>query len=170
MNGLYQISNLGNIKTSRRQGSKGGLLTPSKGKNGYYVVNLVKNGKSKFFLCHRIIAEAFIPNPNNYPYINHIDGNKQNNNISNLEWCTCQHNVREAYRIGLSPKGLGTRLSNCHPVIQLDMNCKFIKEWEYIRLASLALNIPEASISACCRGKHKSTHNFKFVYKEDYTF
>lgn len=122
------------------------------------------------FLCHRIIAEAFIPNPNNYPCINHIDGNKQNNNLNNLEWCTHQHNMKEAYRIGLNSKGLGTHLSNYHAVIQLDMNYNFIKEWDYIKLASLDLGIPEASISDCCRGKHKSTHNFRFVYKEDYTF
>lgn len=71
--GLYQISNLGNIKTTRRQGSKGGLLSLYKRDDGYYEANLVKNGKCKLFLCHRLVAQTFIPNPNNYKYINHYE-------------------------------------------------------------------------------------------------
>lgn len=166
--GIYEISNFGNIKTRRRQGSKGGLLSPYKRPDGYYEVNLRKDNNSKLFLLHRLVAETFIPNPKKYKYINHIDGNKKNNKISNLEWCTFQHNMIEAYRIGLNPKRYGKKNPNHHSIVQLDMNNNFIKEWDYIRIASLTLKIPEASISDCCRKKHKSTHNFKFIYKEDY--
>ena len=113
--GLYQASNLGNIRSLdriRKQYNHNGIATVKyKGKilkqqikrgTGYYVVRLYDNNKkSKTKLVHRLIAETFIQNKNNFPVINHIDGNKKNNNITNLEWCTQSHNVKESYRLGL---------------------------------------------------------------------
>lgn len=97
--GLYQISNLGNVRSFKAV-SKGGNLKPVYRK-GYATVILRKNGVSKVHSIHRLIAEAFIPNPDNLPYINHIDGNKSNNDISNLEWCTQLENMRHAFNTGL---------------------------------------------------------------------
>ena len=76
-------------------------------KNGYKRVHVSKNGKSKRLLVHRIVATAFIPNPDNLPEVNHKDGNKQNNNVSNLEWVTASENQKHAYKTGLkSAKGI----------------------------------------------------------------
>ena len=93
--GLYQASNLGRIKSKHK------ILKQILRKDGYYFVNLSKNGKIKPIKVHRIIAQTFVNNKNDYNIINHIDGNKQNNKVSNLEWCTQSHNIKEAYRMGV---------------------------------------------------------------------
>lgn len=101
--GQYQVSNLGNVRSLIRNK----ILKPAKISNnrinstGYYVVNL----KGKLYYIHRLVAETFIPNPNKLPQVNHIDGNKLNNCIDNLEWCTNSENIKHAYRTGLM-KGL----------------------------------------------------------------
>lgn len=101
--GYYQISNLGNIKSLERivkvnnNGDFGKkqerVLKPHLQNNGYYYITLYKGNKRKNNLIHRLVADAFIDNPNNYPIINHKDENKQNNNVENLEWCTYSYNV-----------------------------------------------------------------------------
>ena len=93
LEGLYQVSNLGNVKSlNYHRSGKSKLLKPGKDKNGYLFVILSKNGKMKTFRVHRLVAETFIPNPNNLPCVNHKDENPSNNNISNLEWCDYQYN------------------------------------------------------------------------------
>ena len=96
----YQISNYGNVKSLLSNK----ILKPSivayrdpNRNNGYYVVNL----KGKLYYIHRLVAENFIPNPNHLPQVNHIDGNKQNNKVDNLEWCTASENIKHAYSMGL---------------------------------------------------------------------
>ena len=102
--GLYQVSNLGRVKSLPKiQGrtlNKEIILKPRK-KNGYYQRALSKNKISKRFLVSRLVAIAFIPNPKNKQTVNHIDGNKLNNNIKNLEWNTRSENTLHAFRIGL---------------------------------------------------------------------
>lgn len=90
----YQVSNFGRVK------GKHGLLKPQFDHN-YYHVTLFKKGKRFMKLIHRLVATAFIPNPNNKPQVNHIDGVKTNNNLSNLEWVTNGENQKHAFRIGL---------------------------------------------------------------------
>ena len=95
--GLYKVSNKGNVYSVERislQGRKiGGLtLKPRSFRNGYLHVNLYKNSKVKTKSIHRLVAEAFIPNPNNFPEVNHFDENKINNELSNLEWCDSRYN------------------------------------------------------------------------------
>jgi hypothetical protein len=93
--GLYQISTLGRIKSFPRKGTykNAKILKPYKdGGNYYYVIGLHKNGKRKYKAIHRLVAETFIPNPNNYPLVNHKDENKLNNCVDNLEWCTHKYN------------------------------------------------------------------------------
>ena len=93
----YLVSNFGRVKNKYWK-----ILKPIKKENGYYRVYL----KSKWYPIHRLVAEAFIPNPDNKPQVNHIDGNKKNNNVNNLEWCTAGENIKHAYKTNLrSAKG-----------------------------------------------------------------
>ena len=116
--GLYQISNLGRIKSLRKKIKNNGafgkrkiitknekIVSSYKNKDGYSVVQLYKNNKRKLKLVHRLVAEAFIPNPNNYPYVNHKDGNKANNCVDNLEWCNNSMNQLHAFSKGLQKCG-----------------------------------------------------------------
>lgn len=91
--GLYEISNLGRVKSLKFQT----ILKPYK-KNGYLCVNLYCNAETKHEYIHRLVAKAFIPNTNDYKYINHIDCDKHNNKVNNLEWCTQAHNIKESIR------------------------------------------------------------------------
>lgn len=108
--GCYQVSNMGRVRSLTRKVptfngyriTKGKLLKPLKTNRNYFRVCLKQNQKNKYISIHRLVAETFLNNPNNYPVINHIDGDTANNTVTNLEWCTQSHNVKEAYRIGLA--------------------------------------------------------------------
>lgn len=89
--GLYQVSNLGRVKSLGNLQNKKEKLLKTNICNGYYAVYLYKNSKKKICLCHRLVAEAFIPNPKNLPFVNHKDDNKLNNRMDNLEWRTCKY-------------------------------------------------------------------------------
>ena len=107
--GLYQASNDGHVKALERKSWNGKvicirserLLTPQKVAGGYYQICITPNNKQIRKYLHRLIAEAWISNPDNKPFINHKDGNKSNNSISNLEWCTRSENVKHAFATGL---------------------------------------------------------------------
>lgn len=109
-NPSYQVSNLGNVKSIDREvtDSKGRtrkyksiILKPSKDTQGYLLVGLSDSGTTERVFVHRLVAEAFILNPYNKPTINHIDGNKENNKVQNLEWATYKENRDHAVRVGL---------------------------------------------------------------------
>lgn len=93
--GIYEISNLGRLKSFKKY-KDGYILSNKNSKGGYLSVILISKEKIRHAKMHRLVAEAFIPNPKNYPVVNHKDGNKQNNRVDNLEWCTIQHNVKHA--------------------------------------------------------------------------
>lgn len=164
--GLYQISNLGRIKSSDRElcnsrgvyVRQGRVLKNGKNQYGYFQVSLYKDGKRVNKQVHKLIAIAFIPNTNNYKIINHIDGNRQNNNINNLEWCTQKHNVKEAYRLGLVHK-------KYKPVNQYDLKNNFIKTWESIVEVNKVLKIDKSSIVRCCKGKQNKAGNYIWRYE-----
>lgn len=100
--GLYQVSEYGNVKSLYYQGKKREkILKPTEDDKGYLFVNLWKNRKSKSMKIHRLVAQVFISNFENKPQVNHIDGCKTNNCISNLEWCTKSENEKHAYKTGL---------------------------------------------------------------------
>ena len=121
--GKYQISTLGNVRGLERLVPVNGgiklyperLLNPSKEKDKYKYITLWHQSKSKSFFVHRLVAMAFIDNPNDYPSVNHIDGCKDNNCVENLEWCTHKQNSMHALKIGLRKTGEdhhGAKLKN----------------------------------------------------------
>lgn len=151
--GLYEVSNLGRIKSLKRNK----IITP-KLIHSYFSVILYNKKNYRNFRIHRLVAQAFIPNPNNYPQVNHIDGNKLNNNLENLEWCTQSHNMKEAYRIGLEkPKKI--------KVNQYDLCGNFIKTWDSIKNIENFYN--NRHISACCKGKRKTVCGYIWRYAEN---
>lgn len=99
---LYQISNLGNVKSLHCNKEKIMKLTIRSKNYPYYFVGLLKNGKRKYFAVHRLVAQAFVNNPNNYNQVDHLDGNKLNNNANNLEWVTPKENTNRAWQKGLA--------------------------------------------------------------------
>lgn len=102
--GLYEVSNLGRVKSLPKRAGfsvrKEFIKSIFSDKEGYLKVDLC-NGRGKQMYVHRLVADAFIPNCDNKPMVNHIDGNKQNNSVENLEWCTCQENTIHAFNLGL---------------------------------------------------------------------
>lgn len=104
--GVYFVSNLGRIKSKRKGETKilSGAISA-----GYVLIQLFKNGAHKTFRVHRLVAQAFIPNYLDKPLINHIDGNKSNNRVDNLVWCTQSENMKHAYRTGLQKPLAGKR-------------------------------------------------------------
>ena len=100
----YQINQFGEIRTLKDSPKlkKYNVLKPQINKrNGYVYQMLYKNGKEKLLRVHRLVAMAFLPNPNNLPQVNHKDGNKQNNSVDNLEWCEQSYNMKHAFKTGL---------------------------------------------------------------------
>ncbi len=94
--GCYEVSDAGRIRNQRRKGS---ILKPVKHENGYTFVMLSKNGAKKINSIHRIVAEAFIPNPENKPQVNHKNGIRNDNRLENLEWVTCSENAIHSFRV-----------------------------------------------------------------------
>ena len=152
--GLYEVSNWGRVKSIRF--GKERILKPGTCGRGYLFVNLCKNGKVKLYYVHRLVAESFIPNPNNYPIINHKDENKTNNSVGNLEWCSYRYN-----------NTYGTRTEKCSkkmskPILQYTLDGVLVREWESI--AECGRNgFNSECVCMCCKGKIK-THK-KYIWK-----
>lgn len=164
---LYQISNLGNVKSY----SNSKVLKTSPNSCGYYKVQLYKNKKSKMFYVHRLVAIAFIPNLENKSQINHIDGNKSNNVVSNLEWCTASENQLHAIKHNLRKSSpmlgrKGALSPRSKKIMQYDKNGNFIKEWDSISDASKAFGIKASCISNNLCKRTKSSKGFIWDYLE----
>ena len=179
--GLYQVSNLGNVKSlsfgarNIRKSNVHKLLKLSPTNCGYYKVQLYKNGKAKMMYVHRLVATAFIPNPEEKPQINHIDGNKANNASFNLEWASCSENQRHAISTGLrEPSPMlgrtGADNPNSKAILQYDLSGNFIREWTGIAEAARALNVHSSSISSCLCGINKTSCNSIWRYKQSDTY
>ena len=166
---LYEISNLGNVKSlNYRRTKKEHILKKSISLDGYYVVNLHKNKYIKNYKVHRLIAEAFIENPNNYPCINHIDGNKLNNSIDNLEWCTYGHNEKEAYRLGLRKGRLKNKFGKNYPnklnIIGMYKNGILLEKFYGTGEIKRKYNYCPVSILDCCKGKYKKAYGYEWKF------
>lgn len=171
--GLYQVSNLGNIRSLdhiRKNGenkvclSKGKILKPGILNTGYSFVVLSKNGKTKGYKVHRLVAETFLKNEKNYKCVNHKDENKQNNNVENLEWCSYLYNNNygtKKERLKTSQQKRAGKKVN-----QYDLNNNFIKEWNCFMDIERHLKKKGANavINACCRGKLKTAYGFRWEY------
>lgn len=184
---LYEINNLGEIRSLDREViysngvkhiHKGKMLKPRKDKYGYLNIVLNKNGKSKTFKVHRLVAITFIPNPNNLPEVNHKDENKLNNSINNLEWCTSKYNCNYGNHSKNISKSLTGRTlseqtkklmsdSRSIKVVQLSLNDELIKIWNSLRETD-KFGYNHSCVSACCRGIKKTHRGFKWIYYNDY--
>lgn len=170
--GYYQISSFGKVKRVSRIGCFGNLIKehPIAVYEGerYMLVTLNKLGKKRPNLLHRVIAQAFIPNPDNLPEVNHKDGNRLNNSIENLEWCTSSENQLHAYKIGLQinpwigKKGIKHPCSK--PVVKLSIDGKEIERFDSVRDAARSVKADESYLSHCCRNKNRKAGGFKWKY------
>lgn len=164
--GLYKVSNLGRILSlNYRNTGKAELMNPSANTDGYLKVNLSKNKEKKTCKVHRLVAETFIPNPDNLPEVNHIDEDKTNNRVSNLEWKTHRDNCNHATRNERSAK---TRTNGklSKKVLQLTLDGKLIREWESTNECGRN-GFNQGNVAACCRGERKTHKGFCWKYEED---
>lgn len=160
--GLYQISNLGNVKSMYNYRGIGNILKPRL-KKGYYQIGLRKNNVRKWYAVHRLVAKTFIPNPDNLPQVNHKDENKLNNKVDNLEWCTVHYN--NCYGSRLKKVAINNKLRK--PIIQYDLNGNFIREYISISEASRQNNISTGNIQSCCKGKYAQAKGYIWRYKSE---
>lgn len=160
--GLYQVSNTGRIKSiphSIKANKCGGtrvteehIKSVTTGWHGYVWVSLCKNGKQKTHSVHRIVANAFVENKNNLPCVNHKDGNKENNTVENLEWCTVHENQIHASKNGL--------LSKSKKVICIETGVVYQSSGE----AERDTNICARNIRSACAGKYKTAGGYKWKW------
>lgn len=156
--GLYEVSSMGRVR--RKQWL---LMHPKEEKCGYRRVLLTKDGEQKPFLVHRLVAEAFIPNPNNYPIINHMDECPSNNRVGNLEWCTYKHNANW----GTNPQRHSENSHNKRGVVAIDIATGERTYYGSIRAASIAMTRGASggsSISEAASGKRKSAYGKCWYY------
>lgn len=165
--GFYKISNLGRCKSHHALGSgkytsEGRILKPFKCTNGYLEYQFRKNGKRKCHLAHRLVAQAFILNPNNKPEVNHKDEDITNNTVTNLEWVTSKENVN----YGTRNIRVGNKLSK--KVVQLTTDGKLVKIHSGLQKAGEEMNVDCTGIIRVCKGKQKTSKGFKWMYYTDY--
>lgn len=163
----YQISNLGNVRSVKLGKIK--ILKQHKLPKGYRQVTLYDDqGIPKRFYVHRLVAKAFIPNPDNLPIVNHKDENPSNNCVDNLEWCTQSHNCRwDDVHI---KRGLHHRNNNqSKKVFQYTLDGEFVKEWPSCKEVERQLGFENTRISACSNGNQMQSYGFMWFcdYKGD---
>lgn len=152
--GLYEVSNCGNIysKISHK------CLKQMTDKYGYLYVNLYKENKLYHKTVHRLVAEAFIPNTDNLPQVNHKDENKINNIVSNLEWCNNYYNLNYGNRLN---KAMEKRKL---PILQFTKNMEFVSYYKSIKDAALINGFNGSNICWCLKGNIKSAYGFLWIY------
>lgn len=167
--GKYQVSNLGNVRSLNYQNTKKiKILCPVNHHGGYQIIHL---GTSKIKMVHTLVAEAFIENPEGKKYVNHIDGNKHNNKVSNLEWVTSKENMNHAIKTGLRdphknnhPKGKD--VINSRPVLQFTKDGRFIKKWDCMSDAARSIGCSPCMIVNNASGRTLSAHGYVWKYQE----
>ena len=173
--GIYQVSNLGRVKSlerSVRNNINGGerivkerILKLWSDKGGYLLITLCDKNRVKHKeRVHRLVAKAFIPNPDNLPQVNHKDECKTNNCVYNLEWCTNEYNQFYGTKQERSKKNNNTNKQ----IVQLTLEGELVKIWDSIREANRN-GFNRSCISECCNNKRQRTHKgYKWMYYEDY--
>ena len=172
--GLYQVSNLGRVKSLEKIDASGHrlkeIIMKADTSNGRYLrVSFYKDKKNRVFSIHRLVAKAFIPNPNDLPCVNHKDENTFNNCASNLEWCTQKYNCNYGTRNKrISNKTTGTRYNRkdlSKPILQYTIDGQFVKEWPSSSEIQRQLNYNNSSIAKCCNEKPHFNTAYGFIWK-----
>lgn len=170
--GLYQVSNIGNVRSVDRYVNnrkiKGKSLLPSDTGRGYLGVSLYKNGNKKTLNIHKLVANSFIPCTKNKSQVNHKDGDKHNNNVSNLEWCSCSENIKHAFRMGLKKPSktflgrTGDKHPNSKKIICVNTGVKYQSLAEAAKCTGTTIGL----VSLVCSGKRKHTKGLVFIYEK----
>lgn len=174
--GLYQVSNYGRVKSlPKYKKPKNRIMKPYKTIDGRYQITLHKNAKNKKLFVHRLVAGAFIPNPENKPEVNHIDPVTKelcDNRVCNLEWVTSKENTQWCIKCGNLYKPCFGKFGKDHhgskPIIQLTKDGVFVKRWENAREIQRNIGIDYRFISRCCNHKCKTAHGYIFIFEEEY--
>lgn len=156
--GIYYVSNLGNVKRIYKN-KKERLLKPSFDKCGYLKARLSKNNKSIQKFIHRLVAEAFIPNPNNLPQVNHKNEIKTDNRVENLEWCTQKYNILYG-----TAKIREAKTKHRYYVEQYDLNGNFIKKWHSLKDIEKNTKYKKNNIQQNCLGNNKTAYGYLWKY------
>ena len=180
--GYYQVSNMGRVKSMRvlktpKNGVKcrknAFLSTKTSHDKQYVTVALCRDGEKKQTQVHRLVAEAFIPNPNNLPFVNHKDENPSNNCAGNLEWCTQGYNIQYS----LERKGRLRPKSELRPICAYTLSGEFIAQynsvWEAIEKLGIESNSPRGArnnIRMCCKGKSRNAFGYRWRYADSKEF
>lgn len=171
----YEISASGKVRNIK----KGTLRKTHKDKDGYYNVILFKDGKPYNCKIHRLVAEAFIPNPDNKPCVNHINTIRDDNRVENLEWCTIKENNNNPLTRTHLSKSLegekcywygktGCNHNRSKTVIQFDLDGNMLKVWGSGCEVAKEMKLHSDSISRCCIGKLKTTGGYRWEYQDNY--
>ena len=170
--GIYEISNMGEVRriayfdNASYSHHKSNLFSPMKTyitQHGYKRIKLSNAGVEKHLTIHRLVAKAFVDNPNNYKIVNHKDLNKLNNIADNLEWCTQKDNVQHALK-SLPPKSWNQNRDKAKRVGQYDLSGKLLNIYDSAREAERQTNCSQSHISSCCNGDRKTHKGFKWGY------
>lgn len=189
---LYEVSNLGNVRSKdktiiqdAKNNSKsthlykGKTLKPMLQNNGYYTVTLCYNQKYKIVGVHRLVAQAFIPNPDNKPQVNHIDGNKMNNCVDNLEYCTAKENMQHAFKNNLINLNTEKRKeavklaiskaikSNCKKVVRINTNTNERKIYKKIDTAFRENKMSPNTLRKCLQKEIKEYKGYRWEYANE---
>lgn len=160
----YMVSNQGRVKSLRLGKEK--ILKGGKINNRYLSVGLCKDGKQKTYLIHRLVAQAFIPNIDNKPYVDHINTNIYDNRVENLRWCTQKENCNNILTKikHINSIKVGKLNTNSKEILQFSLDGDFIRKWDCIKDVERELNILQPSISYCCNGKRKTAYGYKWKH------